>query len=92
MALATTPKPVPRVGGAFIERLLYWFAVYGVTMAVAVVSLIALRLWAPLFQPGNPEALRFQALQLDSPAMTPETATSVLASAPGADLMETKRS
>ncbi|MBL8492096.1 MAG: hypothetical protein JNM82_15045 [Rhodocyclaceae bacterium] len=87
----TAPGGVPRVGGAFIERLLYWFGVYGVTVAVAVVSLIALRLWTPLFAPGHAKVVPFQALQLDSPAMTPEAAVSVLATAPSVELLETKR-
>jgi diguanylate cyclase (GGDEF)-like protein/PAS domain S-box-containing protein len=79
-------------GNSAVNGLLFAFSVYGVPIAIAVVSVLALFVWDSQYPSGEAAALEFRAMEQAGPDFGPAQARAMLAGAKSVLYQDTKRS
>lgn len=75
-----------------LDRLLFAFSVYGVPVAIALISALALVSWDSPYTPENPIPLEFRVIEQTGPNLEPVQALAQLASKPAVLYRDTNRS
>ena len=77
---------------ATLDAILYRLSIYGVPVAIALLSLAALVLWEPQYPDSSARPLEFRMLEDQAASLTPQQATRALAQGPSLRHFDTRLS